>query len=74
MRGLANNLYYTPQMFGGGPEVAKPIYDEAVVRYAAFRLRSPLMPTWGERQLRGRLKSYEPKVPAAPAVTAAAAR
>ena len=70
----ANNLYYTPKMFGGGSEVAKPIYDEAVVRYAAFRPRSPLMPTWGERQLRGRLKSYEPKVPAAPAVTAAAAR
>ena len=43
----ANNLYYTPQMFGGGPEVAKPIYDEAVVRYAAFRPAGPLMPTWG---------------------------
>ena len=70
----ANNLYYTPKMFGGGSEVAKPIYDEAVVRYAAFRPAGPLMPTWGERQLRGRLKSYEPKVPAAPAVTAAAAR
>ena len=43
----ANNLYYTPQMFGGGSEVAKPIYDEAVVRYAAFRPAGPLMPTWG---------------------------
>ena len=55
----ANNLYFTPKMFGGGAEVAKPIYDEAKTRYAAFKPSTPLMPNWGERQLLGRLKTYE---------------
>ncbi|WP_083321995.1 hypothetical protein [Hymenobacter lapidarius] len=55
----ANNLYYTPKMFGGGPEVAKPIYDEAKTRYAAHKPAHALLPNWGERQLLGRLKAYE---------------
>ncbi len=55
----ANNLYYTPKMFGGGPEVAKPIYEEAKARYAAYKPATALAPNWGERQLLGRLKAYE---------------
>ncbi|GAB3297159.1 hypothetical protein [Hymenobacter tenuis] len=55
----ANNVYYTPAMFGGGAEVAKPLYQEAKTRFAAFKPTSPLMPNWGERQLDGRLKGYE---------------
>ena len=62
----ANNVNFTPKMFGGGPEVAKPLYEEAQVKYAAFRPAGPLAPNWGERQLKGRLKQYE-----APAATAA---
>ncbi|OGX84943.1 hypothetical protein [Hymenobacter glacialis] len=55
----ANNLYYTPKMFGGGPEVAKPIYDDAKARYAAYKPAHALLPNWGERQLLSRLKAYE---------------
>jgi hypothetical protein len=55
-----NNLYFTPKMFGGGPEAAKPIYEEGKARFAAFKPSSALAPNWGERQLNGRLKSYEP--------------
>ncbi|UOQ81221.1 hypothetical protein [Hymenobacter sp. 5414T-23] len=55
----ANNVYYTPAMFGGGADVAKPLYQEAKARFAAFQPKSGLMPNWGERQLTGRLKSYE---------------
>ena len=55
----ANNVYYTPAMFGGGAEKAKPIYEEARARYAAFRPASGLAPNWGEYQLKGRLKNYE---------------
>lgn len=55
----ANNVYYTPAMFGGGAEVAKPLYQEAKTRFAAFKPTSGLMPNWGERQVNGRLKSYE---------------
>jgi len=55
----ANNVYYTPAMFGGGADVAKPLYEEARKRYAAFKPASSTAPNWGERQLTGRLKAYE---------------
>ena len=55
----ANNLYFTPEMFGGGAAAAKPVYDEALARFAAFKPANSLAPSWGERQLRGRLKKYE---------------
>ncbi|MCR5889200.1 hypothetical protein LRS06_15790 [Hymenobacter sp. J193] len=55
----ANNVYYTPSMFGGGAEVAKPIYEVAKARFEAFKPSSALAPNWGEQQLKGRLKSYE---------------
>jgi hypothetical protein len=56
---LGNNIYFTPKMFGGGPEVAKPLFEEAKARFAAFQPSSPLAPSWGERQLTSRLKAYE---------------
>ncbi len=56
---LGNNIYFTPKMFGGGAEAAKPVFDEAKTRFAAFQPSSPLAPGWGERQVLGRLKSYE---------------
>lgn len=55
----ANNVYYTPAMFGGGAEVAKPLFQEAQTRFAAFQPSSVLAPNWGERQVKGRLKSYD---------------
>ena len=55
----ANNVYYTPSVFGGGAEAAKPLYEEAKAKYAAARPASPLAPSWGESQLLGRLKKYE---------------
>ncbi|WP_052695456.1 hypothetical protein [Hymenobacter sp. AT01-02] len=55
----ANNVYYTPSMFGGGADVAKPLFQEAKTRFTAFKPASVLAPNWGERQVNGRLKSYE---------------
>jgi hypothetical protein len=55
----ANNVYYTPSMFGGGADAAKPLYEEAKAKYAAFRPASPLAPSWGQNQVLGRLKKYE---------------
>jgi hypothetical protein len=55
----ANNVYYTPSMFGGGAEPAKPLYEEAKAKYAAFHPATPLVPNWGQDQLLGRLKKYE---------------
>lgn len=55
----ANNVYYTPAMFGGGAEAAKPLYEEAKAKYAAFTSASALAPSWGQGQVLGRLKQYE---------------
>lgn len=66
----ANNVYFTPSMFGGGAEAAKPLYEEAKAKYAAFRPTSPLAPNWGQNQVLGRLKKYE--VATTPAATAPA--
>ena len=55
----ANNVYYTPSVFGGGAEAAKPLYEEAKAKYAAYQPASPLMPSWGQGQVLGRLKKYE---------------
>ncbi|HEX8655908.1 MAG TPA: hypothetical protein VF690_00150 [Hymenobacter sp.] len=55
----ANNLYYTPKMFGGGAEAAKPHYEQAKAKFAAFKPANALAPNWGERQVLGRLKQYD---------------
>ena len=54
----ANNVYYTPAMFGGGAEAAKPLYEAAQAKFAAFVSAGPLAPNWGQRQVQGRLKQY----------------
>ncbi|MBG8555629.1 hypothetical protein [Hymenobacter guriensis] len=53
-----NNVYHTPEMFGGGAGAAKLLYDEANARFAVFKPASALAPNWGERQLKARLASY----------------
>jgi len=60
----ANNVNFTPKMFGGGPEAAKSLYEEAQVKYAAFKPAGVLLPNWGQRQLQGRLKQYAVAAPA----------
>ncbi|TDN37894.1 hypothetical protein E4631_16305 [Hymenobacter sp. UV11] len=55
----ANNVYFTPSMFGGGAEPAKPLYEEAKAKFAAFQPASALAPSWGQGQVLGRLQQYE---------------
>ena len=61
----ANNVNFTPKMFGGGPEAAKPLYEQAQAKFAAFVPAGPLAPNWGQRQLQGRMKQYEAPATAA---------
>ena len=61
----ANNVYFTPRMFGGGADKAKPLYEQAQAKFAAFVPAGPLAPNWGQRQLQGRLKQYETPATAA---------
>ena len=61
----ANNVYFTPRMFGGGADKAKSLYEQAQAKFAAFVPAGPLAPNWGQRQLQGRLKQYETPATAA---------
>lgn len=56
---LANDLFYRPAFFGGGAEKARPLYEQAQAKFAAFVPAGPLAPNWGQLQLQGCLKQYE---------------
>lgn len=45
------NLRFTPEQFGGGCGTAKPILEEAIKKYDAFKPASPLHPNWGKKQV-----------------------
>ena len=52
-------LFYTPKMFGGGKERAKPVLALSVVKYATFKPASDIAPHWGQKQATDLLKQCE---------------
>lgn len=56
---LAMNLYYTPEAYGGGPKVAKPLLESALKKYDEFVPKNELMPVWGKPEVE---KAYS-KIP-----------
>jgi hypothetical protein len=40
--------FYTPEQFGGGKAVAKPVLEKAMSMYPSFKPASELHPTWGK--------------------------
>ena len=55
----AENTYYTPKQFGGGPEVAKPLLDEAKKLDEAFKPETELSPNWGKSTIEYFLSQYK---------------
>jgi len=53
---LATNVYYTPEAYGGGSAVAKPLFEQAKAKFEAFRPASALAPDWGNSQVLDFLK------------------
>ena len=45
---LGQNTYFTPEMWGGGMEKARPHLEKAVELFAAFKPASEFHPNWGE--------------------------
>jgi hypothetical protein len=39
--------FYTPKAFGGGKDVAKPLFEQAIRMFGTFKPASELHPTWG---------------------------
>lgn len=44
------NLFYTPESFGGGKAVAKPVFQKAVELYNQEKPASEIDPSWGKKQ------------------------
>ena len=53
------SLFYTPEMYGGGKERAKPEFEKAKELFAKESKASILKPSWGESQNLDNLKQCE---------------
>jgi tetratricopeptide (TPR) repeat protein len=45
---LGYNLFFTPALFGGGPEKALPLFEKARDKFHIFKPLMPFYPSWGE--------------------------
>lgn len=54
-------LFYTPPMFGGGKDKAKPAFEKALTLYETFKPASSIAPNWGERASKYFLKECDKK-------------
>lgn len=48
LRGM--QLFYTPEQYGGGKGIAKPILQQALDKYKTFKPENELAPNWGAVQ------------------------
>ncbi|WP_291857977.1 hypothetical protein [Marinilabilia sp.] len=53
----AQNIFYTPSMFGGGAVKAKPVYEKAAELFDTFEPSNALWPGWGEELTTSQLAS-----------------
>jgi hypothetical protein len=44
----AQQKFYTPPAFGGGKDVAKPLFEKALAMYDTFKPAGELHPSWGK--------------------------
>lgn len=54
----AQNTFYTPEAFGGGKDVAKPLFEKAKVLFENFKPETDLSPTWGKSNVDYFLAQY----------------
>ncbi len=47
---LGYNLYYTPALFGGGPDKALPLFMKARDKFSVFKPLFSFYPRWGEKE------------------------
>jgi hypothetical protein len=55
------SLFYTPPMFGGGKDKAKPAFEKALLLYETFKPASSISPNWGKRSAEYFLKKCDEK-------------
>lgn len=55
------SYFYTPPMFGGGKDKAKPAFQKALELYEAFKPESTIAPNWGKNSTIYFLKECDKK-------------
>lgn len=55
----AQNIFYTPESFGGGKEAAKPLFEKAEKLFNTFKPSDELAPVWGKSTLDFFMKNYQ---------------
>ena len=53
--------FYTPPMFGGGKDKAKPSFEKAMGMYETFKPASTIAPNWGKKSTAWFLKQCDEK-------------
>ena len=55
----AQGKFYTPEAFGGGKEVAKPLFEKAAKMFETFKPETNLSPVWGKANVDYFLSQYK---------------
>jgi hypothetical protein len=55
----AENTFYTPEAYGGGKDVAKPLFDKAFALNEAFKPETEISPNWGGPAIKYFLSQYK---------------
>lgn len=55
----AQNVFYTPEAFGGGKAAAKPLFEKAGKLLGTFKPENELSPVWGQSLLDYFMKNYQ---------------
>ena len=53
--------FYTPAMFGGGKDKAKPVFQKALEMYETFKPASSIAPNWGKNSCNYFIKECDKK-------------
>jgi hypothetical protein len=56
---LAQNMYYTPEAFGGSKARGLELMKKALAQYDTFVPASPLEPNWGKEYVASMVKTWE---------------
>lgn len=53
---MGMTLFYTPEQFGGGPKLAKPMFENSLKKFNEYVPKEELMPSWGRKEVERFLK------------------
>lgn len=56
---MGQSLFYTPEMFGGGKDKAKPLLEKALAKFETFEPESSVHPHWGKELAEELLKQAD---------------